>query len=89
MPLPQVSKASPGIREVLGTPPARVAEPRLESPIRHGVARRSIAGPSPGRGIRGRRFRSPSRIAEGRLQALQALYEEAGEHKLASEITAL
>ena len=61
-PLPQVSKAPPGIREVLGTPPARVAEQRLESPVRPGVAQRSVAGPSPGRGIRGRRLRSPSRI---------------------------
>ena len=33
-PLPQVSKAPPGIREVLGTPPAGVAEQRLESPVR-------------------------------------------------------
>ena len=31
----------------------------------------------------------PLQDHEGRLQALQALYEEAGEHKLASEITAL
>ena len=31
----------------------------------------------------------PLQDQEGRLQALQALYEEAGEHKLASEITAL
>ena len=61
-PLPQVSKAPPGIREVLGTPPAGVAEQRLESPVRPGVTQRSVAGPSPGRGIRGRRLRSPSRI---------------------------
>ena len=50
-PLPQVSKAPPGIREVLGTPPTGVAEQRLESPVRPGVARRSVAGPSPGRGF--------------------------------------
>ena len=31
----------------------------------------------------------PLQDQEGRLQALQTLYEEAGEHKLASEITAL
>ena len=31
----------------------------------------------------------PLQDREGRLQALQTLYEEAGEHKLASEITAL
>ena len=31
----------------------------------------------------------PLQDREGRLQALQALYEEAGGHKLASEITAL
>ena len=31
----------------------------------------------------------PLQDQEGRLQALQMLYEEAGEHKLASEITAL
>ena len=31
-------------------------------PVRPGVAQRSVAGPSPGRGIRGRRLRSPSRI---------------------------
>ena len=62
MPLPQVSKAPPGIQEVLGTPPAGVAEQRLESPVRHGVAQRSITGPSPGGGIPGRRLRSPSRI---------------------------
>ena len=31
----------------------------------------------------------PLQNREGRLQALQTLYEEAGEHKLASEITAL
>ena len=61
-PLPQVSKAPPGIREVLGTPPAGVAEQRLESPVRPGVAQRSVASPSPGRGIHGRRLRSPSRI---------------------------
>ena len=61
-PLPQVSKAPPGIWEVLGTPPAGVAEQRLESPVRPGVAQRSIAGPSPRRGICGRRLRSPSRI---------------------------
>ena len=64
MPLPQVSKAPPGIREVLGTPLTGVAELRLESPVRPGVARRSVAGPSPGRGIRGRRLRSPSRITK-------------------------
>ena len=58
----QVSKAPPGIREVLGTPPAGVAEQHLESPVRPGVAQRSIAGPSPGGGIPGRRLRSPSRI---------------------------
>ena len=63
-PLPQVSKAPPGIREVLGTPPTGVAEQRLESPVRPGVARRSVAGPSPGRGNHGRRLRSPSRIAK-------------------------
>ena len=63
-PLPQVSKAPPRIREVLGTPPTGVAEQRLESPVRPGVARRSVAGPSPGRGNRGRRLRSPSRIAK-------------------------
>ena len=62
MPLPQVSKAPPGIREVLGTPPAGVAEQRLESPVRPGVAQRSVAGPSPGGGIPSRRLRSPSRI---------------------------
>ena len=31
-------------------------------PVRPGVAQRSVASPSPGRGIRGRRLRSPSRI---------------------------
>ena len=50
------------IREVLGTPLPGVAEQRLESPVRHGVAPRNVAGPSPGGGIPGRRLRSPSRI---------------------------
>ena len=67
-PLPQVSKAPPGIWEVLGTPPTGVAEQRLESPVRPGVARRSVAGPSPGRGIRGRRLRSPSRITKANFR---------------------
>ena len=84
-----MSKAPPGIREVLGTPPTGVAEQHLESPVRPGVARRSVAGPSPGRGNRGRRLRSPSRIAKADFRPSQTLYEEAGEHKLASEITAL
>ena len=44
-PLLQVSKALPGIREVLGTPLTGVAEQRLESPVRPGVTRRSVAGP--------------------------------------------
>ena len=61
-PLLQVSKAPPGIREVLGTPPAGVAEQRLESPVLHGVAPRNVVIPSLGGGIPGRRFRSPSRI---------------------------
>ena len=62
MPLPQVSKAPPGIREVLGTPPVGVAEQRLESPVLHGVAQRNVVVPSLGGGIPVRRFRSPSRI---------------------------
>ena len=62
MQLPQVSKAPPGIREVLGTPPAGVAEQRLESPVLHGVAPRNVVVPSQGGGIPGRQFRSPSRI---------------------------
>ena len=45
-----------------GTPLAGVAEQSLKSPVRPGVAQRSIAGPSPGGGIRGRWLRSPSRI---------------------------
>ena len=71
-----------------GTPPAGVAEQRLESPVRPGVAQRSVAGPSPGRGFAAD-APFPLQDQEGRLQALQTLYEEAGEHKLASEITAL
>ena len=43
----------PGYGRCWGTPPTGVAEQRLESPVRPRVARRSIAGPSPGRGIRG------------------------------------
>ena len=84
-----MSKAPPGIREVLGTPLAGVAEQRLESPVRPGVAQRSAAGPSPGGGIPGRTAPFPLQDQEGRLQALQTLYEEAGEHKLASEMMAL
>ena len=61
MPLPQVSKAPPGIRGVLETPPPRVAEPHLESPALHGAPPKNVIVPSLGGGIPARRFRSPSR----------------------------
>ena len=79
----------PGIREVLGTPPTGVAEQRLKSPVRPGVARRSVTGPSPGRGNRGRRLRSPSRIAKADFRPSKRYMRRPCEHKLASEITAL
>ena len=74
-----MSKALPGIRGVPETPPPRVAEPHLESPSLHGAPPGNVIVPSLGGGIPARRFRSPSRT----------LYEEAGEHRLASEMTAL
>ena len=89
MQLPQVSKALPGIWEVLRTPPAGVAEQRLESPVLHGVAPRNVVVPSQGGGIPRPMVPFPLQDHEGRLQALRTLYEEAGEHKLASEMTAL
>ena len=88
-PLPQVSKAPPGIRGVPETPPARVAEQHLESPALHG------APPRKRRHSQSRRRDSrpmvpfPLQEHEGRLQAVRTLYEEAGEHRLASEMTAL
>ena len=51
MPLLQVSKAPPGIRGVLETPPARVAEQHLESPALHGAAQGNVVVPSLGGGI--------------------------------------
>ena len=60
-PLPQVSKVLPGIRGVLETPPARVAERHLESPALHGAAQGNVVVPSLGGGIPVRRFCSPSR----------------------------
>ena len=57
-----VQGTAQGYGRCWGPPPARVAEQRLESPVRPGVAQRSVAGPSPGRGIHGRRLHSPSRI---------------------------
>ena len=59
MPLPQVSKAPPGIQGVLETPPAGVAEQHLESPALHGAAQGNVVVPSLGGGIPIRRFRSP------------------------------
>ena len=88
-PLLQVSKAPPGIREVLGTPSTGVAEQRLESPVRPGVARRSIAGPSPGRGIRGRRLRSPSRIAKADFRPSKRYMRRPVNINWPAEITAL
>ena len=61
MPLPQVSKAPPGIRGVPETPPAGVAEQHLESPALHRAPPRNVVVPSLGGGIPTRWFRSPSR----------------------------
>ena len=60
-PLPQVSKAPPGIWGVPETPPVGVAERHLESLALHGAAQRNVVVPSLGGGIPVRRFRSPSR----------------------------
>ena len=84
-----MSKAPPGIWGVPATPPARVAEQHLESPALHGAPQGNVVVPSLGGGIPARRFRSPLQEHEGRLQAIRTLYEEAGEHRLASEMTAL
>ena len=84
-----MSKALPGILGVPETPPVGAAEQHLESPALHGAAQRNVVVPSLGGGIPIRRFRSPLQEQEGRLQAIQMLYAEAGEHRLASEMTAL
>ena len=60
-PLPQVSKAPPGIQGVPETPPPGVAEQHLESPALHGAPPGNVIVPSLGGGIPARWFRSPSR----------------------------
>ena len=60
-PLPQVSKAPPGVRGLPETPPPRVAEENLESPTLHGAPPGNAVDPSLGGRIPARWFRSPSR----------------------------
>ena len=87
-PLLQVSKAPPGIRGCrrLLRPECRVAsrEPRTARSCsrkhRHSQSRRRDSRPT---------VPFPLQEHEGRLQAIRTLYEEAGEHRLASEMTAL
>ena len=66
-----------------------MAEPCLESPVRPGVASKKRRRSQSRKRDSWPTAPFPLQDHEGRLQALQALYEEAGEHKLASEITAL
>ena len=63
-PLPQVSKAPPGVRGVPETPPPGVAEENLESPTLHGAPPGNTVDPSLGGRIPARQFRSPSRTTK-------------------------
>ena len=88
MPLPQVSKAPPGIRRCWGL--LRPEWPSNVSRAPYGPESLEEASPVPVQEEESRPTAPfPLQDREGRLQALQTLYEEAGEHKLASEITAL
>ena len=64
MPLPQVSKAPPGVWGVPETPPPRVAEENLEGPTLYGAPPRNVVVPSLGGWIPARWFRSPSRTTK-------------------------
>ena len=85
----QVSKAPPGIREVPETPPVGVAERHLESPALHGSCSKKRRRSQSRRRDSRPTVPFPLQEHEGRLQALRTLYEEAREHRLASEMTAL
>ena len=63
-PLPQVSKAPPGVWGVPETPPPGVAEENLEGPALHGAPPGNVVVPSLGGGIPARRFRSLSRTTK-------------------------
>ena len=88
-PLPQVSKAPLGIQGVPETPPARVAEPASREPrTTQSSCRKRHRSQSRRRDSRPT-VPFPLQEHKGRLQAVRTLYEEAGEHRLASEMTAL
>ena len=79
----------PGYGGVPETPPAGAAEQHLESPATtRSCSRKHRCSQSRRRDSRPT-VPFPLQEHEGRLQAVRTLYEEAGEHRLASEMTAL